>query len=147
MTEPDVLDVVLEPDPRAAAHARRLITEVKGPWSNALADTAKLLVSELVSNAIRHGRGEIGLRVQFTHRGLLRVEVSDRNPHAPHLVDPPPSADEDSGRGMLIVHALAHSWGTRPGTESSGKTVWFELRAPARGRLWAEDGAPDSHQA
>jgi anti-sigma regulatory factor (Ser/Thr protein kinase) len=141
MTDPDVLDVVLSPDPGAAAHARRLVTEVSGPWSSTLADVARLLVSELVSNAIRHGRGDIGLRVRFTDRGVLRVEVSDANPDPPYLVYPPPSADEESGRGMEIVHALAHSWGTRPGTGSIGKTVWFELRASSAERHWAEDGA------
>jgi anti-sigma regulatory factor (Ser/Thr protein kinase) len=141
MADPDVLDVVLSPDPRAAAHARQLVTEVSGPWSSTLVDVAKLLVSELVSNAIRHGQGDIGLRVRFTDRGLLRVEVSDASPDPPFIVHPPPSADEESGRGMEIVHALADSWGTRPGTESIGKTVWFELRASSSGRRWAEDGA------
>jgi len=104
-----------------------LITETGGVWPNSLVESVRLLVSELVGNAIRHGHGEIGLRVQRTGRGSVRVEVSDSNPTAPHVVAPPPTPDMDSGRGMLIVQALASSWGTRPDPTSSGKTVWCEL--------------------
>jgi len=104
-----------------------LITETGGVWPNSLVETVKLLVSELVGNAIRHGHGEVGLRVQRTGRGSVRVEVSDSNPTAPHVVAPPPTPDMDSGRGMLIVQALASSWGTRPDPRSSRKTVWCEL--------------------
>ena len=133
MTGADLLDVILERDPRSAAQARRLITATGGSWPSPLADTARLLVSELVGNAIRHGHGEISLRVQLTSQGALRVEVSDGNPTGPHVVDPPPAADQDSGRGMLIVRALADSWGTRANTTSSGKTVWFELQPSLNG--------------
>ena len=134
MTGTDLFDVTLERDPRAAAQARRLITASGGTWPSSLVDTAKLLISELVGNAVRHGHGEISLRAQLTNRGSLRVEVSDGNPTAPRVVDPPPTAEQDSGRGMLIVQALADSWGTRSNIGSSGKTVWFQLDPSSDGR-------------
>ncbi|MFF8387412.1 ATP-binding protein [Streptomyces kanasensis] len=73
--------------------------------------TAQLVVSELVTNAIRHGRGEVGLTVAAGADGL-RIEVSDDNP-APARLRPADEADE-CGRGLLLVDALATTWGVSP---------------------------------
>ncbi|MBT2369869.1 ATP-binding protein [Streptomyces sp. ISL-10] len=89
------------------------------------AETAELLVSELVTNAVHHGAGPILLSV--TVRGAsLRCEVTDAHPAFPCLRAA--GADDESGRGMRLLHALSHRCGVRPARR--GKTVWFELQAP-----------------
>ena len=72
---------------------------------------------------MQHAEGPIGLRVRRTAADLT-VEVSDRSPHLPQ---PRLAADdEESGRGLSLVRALADGWGVRPTDE--GKTTWFTLR-------------------
>ncbi|MFJ5264399.1 ATP-binding protein [Streptomyces sp. NPDC088387] len=96
--------------------------------------TAALLVSELVTNAAVHGRERgRGFRLRLTlHPGphpTLRIEVTDprpdRRPPAPGTL-PPPSRDQDSGRGLLLVEALSTHWGTTCGDPYT-KTVWCEV--------------------
>ncbi|MGW1195204.1 ATP-binding protein [Streptomyces sp. NPDC002536] len=123
----------LPSEPRAAADGRRFLAVTLTAWncSEAL-DDARLLTSEVLTNAICHASGPIQLRVR---RGMdeLTVEVTDRSPQPPQprLAE----AGDESGRGLLLVDALADSWGTRP--VDQGKTIWFTLR------LTATD-APDS---
>jgi anti-sigma regulatory factor (Ser/Thr protein kinase) len=95
-----------------------------------MADDALLVLSELVANAVRHGRLP-------RHRSLVRVEVraardtvqvgvSDTNPSPPA---PATASDEDEGhRGLLIVQRLAIRWGVRP-RPAIGKTVWALVAA------------------
>nr|WP_240653985.1 ATP-binding protein [Streptomyces sp. AcE210] len=88
------------------------------------ADTAELLVSELVTNALRHTRGPLRLNLQM-RIDRLRCEVEDTNSAGPvrRTVD----TDAEDGRGMELLDLLADAWGgTRTAT---GKTVWFELTA------------------
>lgn len=112
--------------------ARRLIRSACDTWPVDQVDAARLLVTELVANALEHGGGDVGLRIYRT-ADLLRVEVSDGNPNHPHIVDPPPSIEVERGRGLHIVASLASSWGSRSDGDSGGKTVWFELRRVGRG--------------
>jgi anti-sigma regulatory factor (Ser/Thr protein kinase) len=107
--------------------ARRLLTEWFAP---ALADgtlmTARLLVSELVSNAVRHGRGRITLRAQLFKRYLL-VEVTDEGVGFECEVrerdfEPP----RVGGWGLSLVDAAATHWGVCPDSSH----VWFELERP-----------------
>ncbi|WP_240109792.1 ATP-binding protein [Streptomyces sp. MUM 203J] len=87
------------------------------------ADTAELLTSELVTNALIHTRR--GAVVTATlGRTTLRVEVRD---FVPELPDPyvPVTDDGTHGRGLLLVQALADAWGVH--TQGVGKVVWFEL--------------------
>ncbi|WTE73785.1 PAS domain S-box protein [Streptomyces sp. NBC_01615] len=87
------------------------------------ADDARLLLSEILTNAVQHAEGPIGLHVCRTTTDLT-VEISDSSPHLPQ---PRPAAeDEESGRGLILVRALADNWGVRPTDE--GKTTWFTLR-------------------
>ncbi len=82
----------------------------------------ELLTSELVTNAVRYSDGPIGLSLRERPAGL-RVLVSDGSPVPPIARHPAPT--DLSGRGMLIIDALASRWGVDP--ELDGKTVWFEL--------------------
>ncbi|MGW7004168.1 ATP-binding protein [Streptomyces sp. NPDC054933] len=89
-----------------------------------LTDNAALLVSELVTNAIRHGQGHpVGLRVVQSAREL-RIEVTDGNPTPAR----PRSAGitDESGRGLLLVAALAQDWGVSP----DSRTTWCSLPIP-----------------
>lgn len=88
-------------------------------------DTARLLVTELVANAVIHGRGDVLLTVA-RDRTTLRVEVSDGSTARPVLVDG--SALRESGAGLRLVDALATRWGAGTRTDGRpGKSVWFTL--------------------
>ena len=102
---------------------RRLRCECHG-LSDAVLDDAMLLTSELVTNAIRHGRGEVTVRL-WPGPPTIRLEVSDQNPRAPAMRDTDVEAEQ--GRGLAIVDALSDRWGSAPPPPPAGKTVWFEL--------------------
>ncbi|NLU76294.1 SpoIIE family protein phosphatase [Streptomyces sp. HNM0575] len=110
----------------AASRARALVDETLHAWGlDELRDTARLLTNELVTNAFRHARGDIGL--QLAKGGTLVVEVSDRDERLPHRAEPAaePATEGQWGRGLTLVDKLAQKWGARSIT--SGKVVWFEL--------------------
>ncbi|MFC1412787.1 SpoIIE family protein phosphatase [Streptacidiphilus sp. N1-12] len=123
----ETLSWTLTAVPTAASRARRLVRSVLVEWSLvALLDTAELLVSELVTNAVRYSEAPIGLRLSRTGRTLL-VEVSDPLPDPP--LERVSAGTDEGGRGLQLVHQLADSWGTR--AEGAGKVVWFEQALPA----------------
>jgi two-component sensor histidine kinase len=93
---------------------------------NAVGDLTVLLVSELVTNALRHATGPIGVSVQRIRNDALLVEVSDPLPELPLARDARP--EDEGGRGLQLVARTSRRWGTRRG--SAGKTVWFELGLP-----------------
>lgn len=107
---------------------RRFLRAKLAEWGlTAQTDTALLLASELLTNAYRHARGPLDLRVWHSVREL-GVEITDHSIPRPRarLAE----STEEDGRGLLLVEALADAWGTRP--TPSGKTVWFTmLVAPA----------------
>jgi len=111
-------------DASNAAAARRFTADVLGAWDLAdLVDTARLLLGELITNAVQHTVGDVELRL-LSWPGRLRVEVRDGSDRRP---SPRPAGPEsESGRGLQIVEFLAESWGFDP-QESGGKIVWFEL--------------------
>jgi anti-sigma regulatory factor (Ser/Thr protein kinase) len=92
------------------------------------ADTTELVLSELVTNAIRHGEGQIGVRI--SHDGTnLRVEVHDDGAGRP--VRRPVPADDESGRGLELVDGLLGMDGIRGVTDDEagdGKTVYVAFR-------------------
>ncbi|WP_268249549.1 PAS domain S-box protein [Streptomyces poonensis] len=108
----------------AVSDGRCFLSKTLATWDCAhLADDARLLVSEVLTNAIQHAEGPLGLHLRRTATELT-VEISD---HSPHLPQPRLAApDDESGRGLLLVDALADSWGVRP--TDDGKTTWFTLR-------------------
>ncbi|WP_371661922.1 ATP-binding protein [Streptomyces sp. NBC_00280] len=97
-----------------------------------LVDTAELLATELVSNAVRHTKGPAALRVRWS-AGVLRIGAWDADPQPP---EPPQELDqladsEDGGRGLGMVRACADLWGWQPLSRfgNRGKFVWCELAA------------------
>lgn len=117
----------LPADPAVVAEARKTSTRQLARWGlDDLAFTTELVVSELVTNAIRHAGGPVRLRL-IRERALV-CEVFDSGATAPHLRHP--RAMDEGGRGLLLVSQLAQRWGTRfvPG----GKIIWAEqsLTAP-----------------
>jgi serine/threonine-protein kinase RsbW len=112
--------------PSAPSEARRTIGEwLDGVLDRSAVEDVKLLVSELVTNAVRHPRAEGPIDVALElGKGTVRVEVSDPGDgFAKPQVGPPPP-DALGGRGLLIVDRVATRWGVTPGRPTR---VWFEL--------------------
>ncbi|QNP66497.1 SpoIIE family protein phosphatase [Streptomyces genisteinicus] len=109
--------------PDAVMHARRFTARTLRSWGvREEADAALLVVSELVTNAIAHTRGEVRLHLALSS-DRLRVAVSDASPRSP--VKPQVEWDSTGGRGLLIVEATTSAWGAVP--LSGGKQVWAEI--------------------
>jgi anti-sigma regulatory factor (Ser/Thr protein kinase) len=121
------LSLNLPPVLQAAGMARRALRDALRSWQlDHLADTALLLVSELVGNAIRHAQAdESGLELRLATDGKrLRIEVLDPDRRTPTVGDPGPL--DESGFGLVLVQALADEWGVRQ--LAIGKAVWVALR-------------------
>jgi anti-sigma regulatory factor (Ser/Thr protein kinase) len=114
----------LPPRPQAVSESRERLRSSCTHLPRPVLDDALLLTSELVTNAVRHGAGEITCRL-WPGREVVRLEVSDASPVVPHAVERGLVAD--SGRGLHIVDTLASRWGAVPDQRAAGKTVWFEL--------------------
>jgi anti-sigma regulatory factor (Ser/Thr protein kinase) len=122
------------PTPRGARLARRLVAERLDAWghphTSTASETLTLITAELTANAVRHGHvpgRDFEVRLTSTGR-VLRVEVSDtRTERLPILSLDEPPGDAESGRGLLLVAALADEWGTMPRVNAPGKTVWAVL--------------------
>jgi len=117
------------PEPQHARSASRFVDELLRQWNCAeLVENVTLLVSELVTNVIEHARSNLDVAVKlFPDR--VRVDVFDRSkPEPEELRAREASGEATSGRGLLLVEALAERWGVdeTPG----GKSVWFELPRP-----------------
>ena len=119
-------EVTLPDGPEGASFARRAMARAAVLWrlDRDLTETALLLVSELTTNAIRHGTPPVRLSLRL-ERNRLRVEVTDSSPALPELDHPGP--DQIGGRGLQIVQLLAARWGASASPRRLGKTVWFEL--------------------
>ncbi|MFJ6776190.1 SpoIIE family protein phosphatase, partial [Kitasatospora sp. NPDC091257] len=112
-------------DHREVGRARSLVREQLAGWHlEALSDTTELLVSELVTNAVRVARDTV--KLQLIRVDKLLVEVSDDNHNLPSLE--PAEQLGETGRGLTLVTKLAERWGTA--RKAVGKVVWFELPLP-----------------
>ncbi len=121
----DVVRWTLPLDHGEVGRARALTRGQLAEWGlERLSDTAELLVSELVTNAIRAASYEVELRLMRV--GKLLVEVSDDNHNLPQLQRA--DADDVRGRGLALVSHLSTRWGTS--RKAVGKVVWFELPLP-----------------
>ena len=111
-------------DPAAVRVARRATSRAVQEWAArpGMVDDVCLVVSELVTNALLHGRSDAVLRVVQSH-GAIRVEVQDDDTRLPLPSAPDPQAL--GGRGLALVAALSTMWGTE--RTAVGKTVWAEF--------------------
>ncbi|MFE7748377.1 ATP-binding protein [Streptomyces sp. NPDC057428] len=125
--------------PGSVRSARHAVRDALHQWGydGGLGDIAVLLVSELVTNSLRHASGPIGVRLVRPHPRhagpgaqddgqALLVEVSDPVPDEP--TERTAGPEDEGGRGLQLVARSARRWGTQRG--KSGKTVWFELPLP-----------------
>ncbi|MEV5437455.1 SpoIIE family protein phosphatase [Streptomyces sp. NPDC052682] len=114
-----VADWDVEPDPAQVPRARKFALDQLDAWGLEEASfVTELVVSELVTNAIRYG--EAPIRLRLIRDTSLICEVSDASSTAPHLRRA--RAFDEGGRGLLLVAQLTEGWGTRHSTE--GKTIW-----------------------
>jgi anti-sigma regulatory factor (Ser/Thr protein kinase) len=117
----------LAADPAVVAGARQQVATLLTDWGlSEVAFITELVVSELITNAIRYGRGPIQLRL--IHDRALICEVSDGSDSAPHLRR---ARDfDEGGRGLLLVSQLTQRWGSRQ--TAHGKTIWAEQALPGQ---------------
>lgn len=128
LDEGQVASWELSAEPVAVGHARELAIGQLHKWGlEELAFATELVVSELVTNAVRHAEGPLQLRL-LRDRTLI-CEVADTAHTSPHLRHA--AVDDEGGRGLFIVAQLVHRWGTR--YTVSGKTIWTEQDFPSPG--------------
>ncbi|HVA43515.1 MAG TPA: ATP-binding protein [Acidimicrobiales bacterium] len=125
MTEaPESLE--LQPDATAASAARHFVGQALGPQlASDVVDAVSLVASELVTNAVLHAGTTVRLSLARTEEGSVRIEVADQSPNRAsprHYSD-----DSATGRGLVLVGALARRWGVDPSEGGGGKTVWAEV--------------------
>ncbi|WP_327433265.1 ATP-binding SpoIIE family protein phosphatase [Streptomyces sp. NBC_01236] len=124
----DVAEWRLSLDPIEVGRARAVVREQLHVWGLAgLADSAELMVSELVTNAVRHAHSR-QIELRLVRGDTLLCEVDDDDNTLPTLLSAGPG--DEFGRGLRVVSTLAREWGTS--RTSAGKTVWFELTLPRR---------------
>src|ERR1700683_3375319 len=117
--------------------ARSVLAEPLKRWElEDLIPTTELLVSELVTNAVRYSRGDVTLRL-VNERALV-CEVLDNSAALPRLRQA--SGDDENGRGLQVVRQLSHRWGAR--RTATGKVVWCEQQLPGAGLM---DDIPPLH--
>ena len=125
------IDLRLAPDVRAPELARRSLEALRTSLDEAVVDDAMLLVSELVTNSVRHAElrsyDTIAVRI-LTGGASLRVEVADPGPGFDSSEVPTP--DGRGGWGLWLLDRIASRWGV---SRDGGLRVWFELDAASRG--------------
>ncbi|MEP7046476.1 MAG: MEDS domain-containing protein [Ilumatobacteraceae bacterium] len=110
-------------DSASLSDTRRFVAETLDGWGRAqLVDDATIIISELATNAILHARTDFTI-VLSNQAGGVRLSVRDASVVAPQLRTPGPTAI--TGRGLLLVAAIARRWGTQP--VGDGKFIWAEL--------------------
>lgn len=121
------VELPLRADVRAPGQARAF---VRGRWpglDDAVLDDVTLIVSELVSNAVQHGKPDIVLRM-LVEPFSIDVSVLDHGEQVPSTTIQVPEGTATSGRGLSIVDRLASDWGVQPLDGGDGKHVWARLR-------------------
>lgn len=139
MADHQEASITLPSDPASVAAARRYVADVLSGWGmpdgTDAADSVRLIVSELATNAVQHTFGQsptftVDLRLE--REEWLRVGVTDSHPRWPKRL--PAAVQQDNGRGMVIIRWLTAEAGGRLSvspTEDGGKTVWIALPWPA----------------
>ncbi|MDT0405648.1 SpoIIE family protein phosphatase [Streptomyces edwardsiae] len=124
----DVAEWRIAPEPSEAGRARAVVREQLYEWGlPKLVDSAELMVSELVTNAVLHSHGR-PVALRLVRGDTLLCEVEDDDHELPTLLNARPT--DEFGRGLRVVSTLAREWGTS--RTAAGKSVWFELTLPRR---------------
>ncbi|WP_405508140.1 SpoIIE family protein phosphatase [Streptomyces purpurascens] len=124
----DVAEWRLALDPAEAGRARAVVREQLHDWGLAkLVASAELMVSELVTNAVRHSHAR-PVELRLVRGDTLLCEVDDDDHELPTLLSS--GSLDDAGRGLRVVSTLSRAWGTS--RTKAGKSVWFELTLPRR---------------
>ena len=118
--------LALDPAGQAVSAARRYVRECLDALdAEELSESAELGVSELVTNAILHGRTAFTISVRQTPSGPVRVEVADGSPIPPQQRRV--NVFATTGRGLRLVASVSSAWGMEARSDGGvGKTVWFE---------------------
>lgn len=121
----------LAPQPRAPSASRRFVREALARWElSELTDTAVLLTSELVTNAVVHAQTEVAITIRLEDRESVSIAVTDGSSIQPRLTAP--AHDATTGRGLAILDQLAASWEVV--RQGAGKTVRFRLELSSDSR-------------
>ena len=124
------LHLQLRPGPEAAGEGRHALDRLEGSLAPDQLSELRLLVTELLTNSVRHGvdeRGRIELDVEI-YANSERVVVTDDGPGFEPEPEPTPHLDRPGGWGLCLVDRLASRWGVNRG---HGTAVWFELDRPS----------------
>ena len=125
------LQASFAPVPASAGDARRLVGGALEEWGlDSVEETALLLLTELMSNGVRHANTELTLLLTYDG-SRIHLGVSDEDEHPAALTVATPTTH--GGWGLRLVDLLSSDWGTI--TERHGKTVWFDLDVDERSRL------------
>lgn len=135
MADHQEVSVTLPSDPASVSTARKYVAEVLVDWGLPkdcqTADSIRLIVSELATNAVQHTFGQsptFTVDVQLERDEQLRIGVTDSHPRWPQRL--PAAVQQDNGRGMVIIRSLTAEHGGRLSvtpTAEGGKTVWIAL--------------------
>ncbi|MGW0904541.1 ATP-binding protein [Streptomyces sp. NPDC002853] len=144
--------VTLPSDPASVSAARKYVSTILAEWGlpggTEAADTVRLIVSELATNAVQHTRGQsptFRVDIELDRDEQLRIGVTDSHPRYPKRL--PAAVQQDNGRGLVIIRWLTMECGGRLSvtpTPEGGKTVWIELpwTVPVRGEAPAPSPSP-----
>lgn len=150
MADPSALSAEwsVSADRRQVGTVRREASAQVETWGLAdLADSVRLLLTELLTNAIQHTNGaRVDTRLSYSD-GILEIEVSDLGNGRARLKKP--DEQQENGRGLMIVDSLALDWGTRPRSGNKGKSTWCTLKAVQAESLPSVQGnasAPSHHE-
>lgn len=121
----DGISLRLRGGPEAASRARHALSKLRADIDPPLMETLRLLVTELVSNSVRHAGADTVILKVLVGRTLVLTEVTDEGPG----FDPAQAGDpgtDDSGWGLFLVERLSQRWGVTQ--QADATKVWFELR-------------------
>ena len=128
-TGAESLRVQIRGDSEAAAHARAELGRLRSMLDDPIVENIRLLVTELVTNSVRHAQASAIEMLVVVSRTRVHVEVA--NPGGGFEPRPSGPEDSDTGWGLFLVDRLSDDWGVTQGTGADYQRVWFELSRSA----------------